>query len=317
MRTYPILLAHGIARFDYLTNRVFQIDNSEVGDNLHYFKGIRTFLEDYGFKVRHTNVSWAGSVKKRAHQLRDQIEKTLQIFGVPKLHVIAHSMGGLDARHALFVFQEERLDSKIASVSTIGTPHHGSPVADAIVQFLGLNDAIDREEDVSADGLEDVLSRRAALRLALVLGIDGDLFERLVRGTARNLSENVSGVLDLTTWACREFNEKAAEFESTLGVYFQAYVGVQRRLTTFSLLKESWGIVNKREGPNDGLVSARSARWSDDYFSGSIWSADHLNQLGWWDPSELWRGRVPWVLERQVKGRYLKIAEGLEARFSI
>ena len=40
--TYPIILAHGITRFDVVTNRLLNAGNSNnpILDNLHYFKGI-------------------------------------------------------------------------------------------------------------------------------------------------------------------------------------------------------------------------------------------------------------------------------------
>lgn len=46
-----------------------------------------------------------------------------------KVHLIAHSMGGLDARYAI----HHNLGKKVASLTTIGTPHHGSPIANAVL----------------------------------------------------------------------------------------------------------------------------------------------------------------------------------------
>ena len=37
-KTYPIILAHGIARFDVLTNALFAIDNDDDDDKVHYFR---------------------------------------------------------------------------------------------------------------------------------------------------------------------------------------------------------------------------------------------------------------------------------------
>ena len=39
-RTYPIVVAHGIARFDEPTDRLFKIDNDSADDGLHYFRHI-------------------------------------------------------------------------------------------------------------------------------------------------------------------------------------------------------------------------------------------------------------------------------------
>jgi triacylglycerol lipase len=135
-RTHPIILAHGFARFDVLTNRLFEIDNKDGDDSLHYFKNIRTHLQAHGFTVYHTNVPWAGGVKERSRALKEQVETILAAPGVERVHIIAHSMGGLDTRHMLYDHRGVGFHEKVASLTTLGTPHHGSPVADAIKEDL-------------------------------------------------------------------------------------------------------------------------------------------------------------------------------------
>ena len=48
------------------------------------------------------------------------------------VHIVAHSMGGLDARYCIAAGCEPQLAGKIASLTTLGTPHRGSPVADLL-----------------------------------------------------------------------------------------------------------------------------------------------------------------------------------------
>src|SRR5204862_5513379 len=73
----------------------------------------------------------------------------IRSISAPRVNVIAHSMGGLDARYAI-----ARLGAadKIASLVTIGTPHHGTPLAElgrigparlarALIKRLGLPSA--------------------------------------------------------------------------------------------------------------------------------------------------------------------------------
>lgn len=129
--TYPIILAHGIARFDVLTNNLFHIDNNDDKDEFHYFRNIRTFLKSQHFDVRHANVDWAGSLVKRAADLKRQVEEILT--GADKVHIIGHSMGGLDARCMLWDNRAENLHHRVASVTTIGAPHHGTSFADFLV----------------------------------------------------------------------------------------------------------------------------------------------------------------------------------------
>lgn len=76
-------------------------------------------------------VSPLGSVELRARQLAASIAAK---FPSGDVHIIAHSMGGLDARCML---AQNLLGSaggpRIVSLSTISTPHHGSPVADLLL----------------------------------------------------------------------------------------------------------------------------------------------------------------------------------------
>jgi triacylglycerol lipase len=152
--TYPIILAHGIARFDVLTNNLFRVDNNDDKDELHYFRNIRTFLESHGFDVHHTNVDWAGSLVKRAADLKQQTDEVLQTTGAARVHIIAHSMGGLDARRMLWDNRAENYHHKVVSVTTIGTPHHGSSFADFLSQGLR------EESDALGLGFDGVIDLR-------------------------------------------------------------------------------------------------------------------------------------------------------------
>ena len=78
--TFPIVLAHGVCRFDVLINDVLQLDNNDDSrmDRLHYFRGIRTMLNAKGFCVYHSKVSWAADVNTRAEDLRINIEAVLR-----------------------------------------------------------------------------------------------------------------------------------------------------------------------------------------------------------------------------------------------
>ena len=64
--TYPIILAHGVCRFDQIWNDALALDNcdDETKDQWHYFKGIRTMLINNGYQVFHTKVSWASNVDR-------------------------------------------------------------------------------------------------------------------------------------------------------------------------------------------------------------------------------------------------------------
>jgi triacylglycerol lipase len=127
------VLAHGIARFDYpvelyaRTLERFFPGARPLFDSIHYFKGIGGYLERNGFAVFRPNVAFAAGVQFRATQLKKAILGILSESGHEKVNVIAHSMGGLDARHMIVDFE---MAGAVAGLTTIGTPHLGSSAAD-------------------------------------------------------------------------------------------------------------------------------------------------------------------------------------------
>lgn len=136
----PIVLAHGLARFDFLF--------AEFGLDL-YFKGVPRHLEKHGFRAIRTRVDFAGRIDKRARDLKAEVEWILHVTQADKVHIIGHSTGGLDARHMIV---DHGMAASVASVTTIATPHLGMSFADqagdqlialfgiAGVDFEGLDD---------------------------------------------------------------------------------------------------------------------------------------------------------------------------------
>src|SRR5574341_1540787 len=98
-KKHPIILAHGITRPDYIIDFIKRKLNFQgitlVSEKFHYFKGIASFLRHHGFEVYHTSVSFAADIETRARDLTKGIQKILAKSGQPKVHIIAHSLGGL------------------------------------------------------------------------------------------------------------------------------------------------------------------------------------------------------------------------------
>src|SRR6185369_15695641 len=107
----------------------------------------------------HPNQSFSGSVDLRAQQLRDRVNTVISTTGSPKVHIIGHSMGGLDARHMIV---DKDMADRVATLTTIGTPHHGSPVADhleknggsLLLKILGKVLVIDGLADLRTESCE-------------------------------------------------------------------------------------------------------------------------------------------------------------------
>lgn len=275
--TYPIILAHGVCRFDVLWQDILDVDNNDdpVIDDKHYFKGIRTMLMKKGYTVYHSNVSWAANVEHRADDLEKNVREILDKTGTGKVNIIAHSMGGLDARHMLFKNRKKsRIHESVAAVTTIGTPHAGSPFADWCLKYLYY--------------VPPLLNK---------LGLD------------------VNAVKDLGTETCLKFNNRPSvkEFEKIYGdkIQFQTYAGRQDYFGVFTALKEPYYIIEKAAGENDGLVAVDSAKWRKEFFKGVIDNADHLNELGWWDPSQILTGETPQMLQSRIHRLYARIAKSL------
>lgn len=275
--TFPIVLAHGVCRFDKVWSDILKIHNTDDPklDNLHYFKGIRTMLMDNDFVVYHSNVSWAADVDTRAEDLRKNITDILQTQNCEKVNIIAHSMGGLDARHMLFNDRNSgKIHQHIASLTTISTPHSGSPFA-----------------DWGTDNLPYVIP------VAQQLGLD------------------LNAITDLRTDRCQEFNSnaKVKEFEQNCeaNIVFQTYAGRQSFWSVFEALKLSFYIIEKQEGDNDGLVSVESAKWRERYFKEVLEDTDHLNELGWWDAAQMYCGESESDLKQRIHNFYLNVCINL------
>jgi len=292
MPSFPIVLAHGIARFDFLTEKVenkLGLPESVLSDQLEYFKGIKSHLEAHGFTVSHPNQSFSGSVDLRAQQLRDRVNTVISTTGSPKVHIIGHSMGGLDARHMIV---DHGMAERVATLTTIGTPHHGSPVADHIKNKPG-----------------------------------GKL---LLKVLSQVLNLDIDGLDDLTTDVCEAFNRRAEDAEARNPVKYQTYSAFENVTDIVAPLVPGWVKISSIDGANDGLVSVRSQQWAKELIASDgtrnqiaqhqfPFGADHLNEVGWWDPEEfinpLFGGgnvlKQKLDYEKKVRDLYLEIAQGL------
>ncbi|RLB37926.1 MAG: hypothetical protein DRH12_13610 [Deltaproteobacteria bacterium] len=169
MPPYPIILAHGIYPFHFLFPPFISKDNDKK-DNFHYFRGIRSALVEAGFTAFHTRVSWGGRVDRRADELRDRILRITRGFQQwPRVHIIAHSMGGLDARWMIY---KHRMAHRVASLTTIGTPHHGSPEAERRLKRFGFVVNLARWIGVEISGALDLTPPACEARNAALEGFE-------------------------------------------------------------------------------------------------------------------------------------------------
>lgn len=109
---YPIILVHGLA-----------IKESKV---LRAFGKIEQVLKENGYTVYIADIDAFGSIETNASQLKDFILRSLEDSGAERANIIAHSKGGLDSK---YMITNLGMEDKIASLTTLCTPHRGSIIA--------------------------------------------------------------------------------------------------------------------------------------------------------------------------------------------
>lgn len=112
---YPIILAHGIA--------------AKQSRIMNAFGRIEKELTLAGYDVHVADTDGFGRIETNAAQLRDYIERVLRESGAEKVNIIAHSKGGLDAK---YMITELGMEDKVASLTTLCTPHRGSIIASGV-----------------------------------------------------------------------------------------------------------------------------------------------------------------------------------------
>jgi triacylglycerol lipase len=124
----PIVLHHGLFGYDTVGVGKFR---------WAYFQGIDKAIRKLGAPVIVTKVHPTGGIVRRAAQLKAAIESGLAELngeGHAKILLVAHSLGGLDAR---YMISRLGMADRVAALLTVTTPHRGSPYADWCVRHLG------------------------------------------------------------------------------------------------------------------------------------------------------------------------------------
>lgn len=115
---YPLVLVHGLAMKETFFMRSFgRIDR---------------ILRIQGHRVYVSHIDSFGSIESNAGQLKAEILAILLETGADKVNIIAHSKGGLDAK---YMITDLGMAEHIASLTTLCTPHRGSPVASFVLRF--------------------------------------------------------------------------------------------------------------------------------------------------------------------------------------
>ena len=166
----PVVLVHGLFGFDRI---------GVPGARFDYFRGIAKHLAALGCHAHAVRLPAAGSVPERARQLVAAIDALPD----DRIDLIAHSLGGLDARYAL---THLGLARRVRSLVTVGTPHHGTPLADlALTGPLHWARRVFRALGLPMEALEWLGTDAVAAFNAHVLDVPGVRYACVVGGMHR------------------------------------------------------------------------------------------------------------------------------------
>jgi triacylglycerol lipase len=220
---YPVVLIHGLgARRTY--------------GPIHYFYGFPKLLKDGKNSVLIPKLTALQTIETRAQQLKNQIQKA---FPEGKVNLIGHSMGGLDAR---YLIAQLGFADRVASLTTIGTPHRGSTLCDLASELLPSG------------------AFRTADRLLSYMDSSTGAFRQISRRY------------------CQDVFSTLAPADPRVA-YFSATSAISKPFLK-SALPLFWvphRILQKYEGDNDGFVSVESAQFGTPICT---YQGDHYAQIG-------------------------------------
>ncbi|GLQ32923.1 esterase/lipase family protein [Litoribrevibacter albus] len=253
---YPIVLVHGMLGFD-----------SVLG--MDYFYGVESALEDKGARVYPVQVTALDSSEARGEELLAQVQQILAVTGASKVNLIGHSHGGPTARYVASVRPD-----LVASVTSVGSPHKGSDVADLV-------------QDIS-DG-----SQVVTVAVSAVVNGLGSLINLLSNNPTDNGQDSLATLESLNSEGAAAFNAQYPEgipssycgegdYVASNGVRYYSWSGTSPYTNVFDpadpfLLLASGAFALKSGEANDGLVGRCSSHLGD--VIRDNYSMNHLDEI--------------------------------------
>lgn len=231
---YPVVLMHGFGMLASLRRQ----------GHLH---SEAMHLRLSGVTAYAPNVAPYNTVPIRSAMWEKRLEHILEETGADKLNLVAHSVGGLDAR---YMISQEGFHEVVASLTTISTPHRGSAIAEIM---------LDQPEQLRA--------------------VAADLVDWFGATTLEDATSNVLRALTELTpeYMVESFNPAYSDHPSVRYWSYGGGAGKGTDVPMNPLLRPLNAALYRREGINDGYVSIRSARWGEFM---EVLKADHAHQVG-------------------------------------
>lgn len=230
---YPVLLCHGYGGFSML-----------ISPSPMHKPCMR--LREHGIIAFAPNIVPYATIDIRAEQWVEVIHKITYQYQFDRLNVVAHSMAGLDMRYAI---SHLNIVDKVASLTTIAAPHHGTSLAELIL--TAPNAIKEKLGDLANWFGENIYPSQKSDAVAAI--------KQLTR-------EYISEVFNPTTPDSAEipyFSYSAAVGKGTDEPLNPIYI-VQNQL------------IYQQEGMNDSFVGVESAKWGEHLKTLKI---SHLEQI--------------------------------------
>ena len=254
---YPIMLIHGTGTRD--------------DGRLSCWGRIPTALESEGATVFFSNQDAWGTIEENAESVKERALAVLSESGSEKLNIIALSKGGLEARYMIHKFD---MGDKVASLTTISTPHRGSKTIDFLYRKFS------------------PIMRFVAIFANCISRWKGD----------RN-PDFYSICKQFSTAYCEKFNRDVLDSDK---VYYQSFASSMKKSYSDMLLFVPHAFVKFFDGECDGIVSVDSAKWGE--FKGVI-TGGRVRGVSHSDLRDL---RRMGPLGKKIIGEYIAIVSGLK-----
>jgi triacylglycerol lipase len=231
--SHPVVLMHGFGAFLHLLAPVS-------------LNPLIAALQKREILVFAPRVEPYSPVNIRVRAWKKSIDEILRTTGSARVHLIAYSSGGLDAR---YLISHEGGFRFISTLTTISTPHRGSTVATTVLE-------------------QPELIRKGLTALA-------DWMGRRINASPSDAQR----ALEQLTPVYMEgvFNPQSADHPDVRYASWAGRAGIGTETPVNPLLRPTNRLLFEAEGINDGIVSVRSAMWTG--FKGTI-EADHGRQIG-------------------------------------
>jgi len=258
---YPILFVHGVFFRD---SKFF-----------NYWGRIPKELITNGAEVFYGEHQSAQSIAESAQEIADRINDIIDKEGCDKVNIIAHSKGGLDSRYAI---SELGIASKVASLTTINTPHRGCKFAEQLLK-------------ITSSKLQNYISKTYNSTFKKLGDENPDFME---------------AVNDLTAASCERLNERLNMPE---GIFCQSFGSrLNSALGAKFPMNMSYNYVKRYDGNNDGLVGEDSFEWGERY---RLITVKGKRGISHGDMIDLNRENIP---EFDVREFYVELVSDLKNR---